>query len=103
MVPASPSRRLARRRLRAAVAGAALFGALGGALGACDPDHRPPCRAAFAHLQGIAERQSSDPELETRFVSACVEAWDAHLVDCLTKAPTAEDALECKPKKKRPG
>lgn len=101
MVPAPPPRRPLGRRLAALAITASL--AAPAALAACDADHGPPCVAAFKHLQTIAERQSSDPELEQRFVLACVEAWDAHLVACLTAAPTAEDALECKPKKKRPG
>ena len=91
----------ARVRPRAALP---LLFALGLALAApaCGPEPDDVCAAAYAHLLSLG-RRSHDRDLRSRFIKACVESWDPDKVDCVTRATTADEALACEWKKKRPG
>lgn len=72
------------------------------ALAACDPDPRPVCTEAYKHLIVLGQRQD-DPELASRFVEACAEAYDPERLKCLSAARSAGEALACKAVRKRPG
>ncbi|PIE20146.1 MAG: hypothetical protein CSA66_01375 [Proteobacteria bacterium] len=84
-------------------AGALSLSIAGAALGVgCGDDPRGPCHDAYLHLLEVG-RRNPDPELERRFIDACVDAWDAAQVRCLLRADTADEAVACRPTKSRPG
>lgn len=76
--------------------------ALGPLAGACGPSPEARCSDAYEHLLTIGHR-NHDAGLRTRFIKACVEAWDAKKVACVQSAETPEAALACDWFKKRPG
>ena len=71
-------------------------------LTACDSDRSVPCGQAYDHLIEIAE-QRPDEGLRGRFIAACIAAWDDGRHECLMRATTVEEALECRPTKVKPG
>jgi len=70
--------------------------------GGCAEDTRVPCAEAYDHLAEIAERRP-DVDQKRRFVEACVAAWDETRVRCLIEAETPDVALQCRPRRVRPG
>ncbi len=68
----------------------------------CESDNVEQCNEAYEHLLQIGKR-TQEFELQRRFVTACVAAFDTGRIECLLKATTSAEANACKPKKKRPG
>lgn len=69
---------------------------------ACAPDPGPRCQQAYDHLIRLAKRRP-EPDQRQRFLGACRAAWDEGHHRCLLGARTVEAALECRPRKTRPG
>ncbi|PKN55366.1 MAG: hypothetical protein CVU56_21700 [Deltaproteobacteria bacterium HGW-Deltaproteobacteria-14] len=89
-----------RGRVRGLALAASL--ALGLLASACGESPEARCGDAYEHLLSIG-RRTHDAGLRTRFIKACVEAWDAKKVACVQSAATPDEALACEWFKKRPG
>ena len=70
--------------------------------GACTEDRTRRCSEAYDHLKALASRPTNPVE-RARYVGACREAWDAKHVECLLRAKTRAQALECPRQRARPG
>ena len=68
----------------------------------CARDRTEECNLAYDHVVEITTGKQN-PEMRTKFVAACVDAWDQERYQCLMRAVTGKEALACKPGKTRPG
>ena len=76
-----------------------ILAALG--LPACEEDRQPQCIEVFDHLQTLT-RHRVTVDLRRKFISSCATSWDPVRHACLMASTSAEEALECKPKRLRP-